>query len=56
MLLLDVPGFGALRVLAADGQAAANAALAAADVVTGDVVSALDLLRHPARLVATLRD
>src|SRR4029077_11073000 len=33
----------------------AGEALAAADVVAVDIIDALDLLRHPARLIATLR-
>ncbi len=36
-------------------EAAAGEALAAAAVVALDVLDALDLLRHPARLIATLR-
>ena len=41
------------RTLGEEG--AATAAVMAADVVVRDGLSALDLLRHPQRLVATLR-
>ena len=36
-------------------EGAAGGAVAAADIVCGDILSALDLLAHPLRLVATLR-
>jgi len=36
-------------------EGAVRSALAAADVVTPDILAALDLLTHPFRLVATLR-
>jgi soluble P-type ATPase len=42
-------------VALAHREGAAGEALAAADVVAVDIVDALDLLRHPARLIATLR-
>ena len=44
----------AIAVMGAEGTAAAL--LSAADVVAPDITSALDLLLHPVRLVATLRD
>ncbi len=43
----------AIAVLGSEGLA--NEALAAADIVVPDPVSALDLLLHPQRIVATLR-
>ena len=36
-------------------EGAAGGAVTAADIVCGDILSALDLLAHPLRLVATLR-
>ncbi len=43
----------AIAVLGSEGLA--NEALAAADIMVPDAVSALDLLLHPQRIVATLR-
>jgi soluble P-type ATPase len=51
-LMLEEAGLG-IAVVQAEG-AAVQTVLAAA-VVTGDILSALDLLTHPLRLVATLR-
>ena len=45
----------ALGVALVQQEGGAAEALAAADVIAVDIVGALDLLRHPARLVATLR-
>ena len=45
----------ALGIAVIQGEGAASVTLAAADVVCGDAVTALDLLLHPLRLVATLR-
>jgi P-type E1-E2 ATPase len=45
----------AVGVALVQREGGAGEALAAAAVVTGDVLDALDLLRHPARLIATLR-
>jgi soluble P-type ATPase len=42
-----------IAVLGEEGTA--TAALMAADIVVRDVFSALELLRHPQRLIATLR-
>ncbi|MEJ2345696.1 MAG: ATPase P [Gammaproteobacteria bacterium] len=46
----------ALGVAVVQGEGAAGATVAAADVVAPDVRAALDLLLEPMRLVATLRD
>jgi soluble P-type ATPase len=46
----------ALGIAVLEGEGAAPAALAAAAVVVRAGVDALDLLRHPKRLVATLRE
>jgi soluble P-type ATPase len=51
MLRESVLGIGVIQ-----GEGAAVAALAAARVVCPDIFDALDLLRHPRRLAATLRD
>lgn len=51
-LMLRAAGLG-IAVILEEG--AARVTLAAADVVCTGIVSALDLLRHPLRLVATLR-
>lgn len=51
-LMLEQAALG-IAVLGEEGTAAA--AIMAADVVVRDGLSALDLLRHPQRLVATLR-
>jgi soluble P-type ATPase len=51
-LMLEAAALG-LAVLGGEG--IATATLLAADVVTPDIESALDLLLHPLRLVATLR-
>jgi soluble P-type ATPase len=48
-------GEAALGIAVVLGEGAASEALAAADVVCTDILHALDLLRHPLRLVATLR-
>jgi soluble P-type ATPase len=45
----------ALGIAVLQEEGAASAAIGAADAVCPDVVSALDLLRHPLRLIATLR-
>jgi soluble P-type ATPase len=45
----------ALGIAIVQGEGAAAATLAAADVVVPDIAAALDLLLHPKRLVATLR-
>ncbi len=45
----------ALGIAVVQGEGAAVAALTAADVVTWDILAALDLLLKPARLTATLR-
>lgn len=50
--MLDSAAVG-ICVIGAEG--AAGRAVGAADVVTGDITTALGLLTHPARLVATLR-
>ncbi|ABS25256.1 HAD family hydrolase [Anaeromyxobacter sp. Fw109-5] len=46
----------ALGIAVVQGEGAAAATLASADVVVTAASDALDLLRHPRRLVATLRD
>lgn len=51
-LMLEVAALG-IAVMLEEG--AAVAAVTAADVVCGRIGDALDLLRHPLRLVATLR-
>jgi soluble P-type ATPase len=45
----------AVGVALAQREGAAGEALAAADVIAVDILDALDLLRHPTRLIATLR-
>lgn len=45
----------ALGICVLGGEGAATSAWAAAEVVTGDIRTALGLLRHPRRLLATLR-
>lgn len=45
----------AVGVALVQQEGGAGEALAAGDVVAVDIVDALDLLRHPARLIATLR-
>ncbi|MDP6776710.1 MAG: ATPase P [Candidatus Latescibacteria bacterium] len=51
-LMLEAAALG-IAVILEEGAAAVT--LAAADVVCGSICDALDLLRHPLRLVATLR-
>jgi P-type E1-E2 ATPase len=51
--MMDVAGLS-MAVVGPEGAAAAL--LAAADVVTRDILDALDLIAHPLRLKATLRD
>lgn len=51
--MMEVAGLG-IAVIGPEG--AAPGLLSAADVVTRDIRDALDLLRHPLRLKATLRD
>ncbi len=46
----------ALGIAIVQGEGAAAATLASADVVVTSAQDALELLRHPRRLVATLRD
>lgn len=46
----------ALGVAVLQGEGAAPTAMASADVVVSSALDALDLLRHPKRLIATLRD
>jgi soluble P-type ATPase len=46
----------ALGIAVVQGEGAAAATLASADVVVTSARDALELLRHPRRLVATLRD
>ncbi len=46
----------ALGIAVLQGEGAAPETLAAADVVVPGALEALELLRHPRRLVATLRD
>lgn len=46
----------AVGIAVLQGEGAAPETLASADVVVPTVIDALELLRHPARLVATLRD
>ncbi len=46
----------AVGIAVLQGEGAAPEALASADVVAPSAVHALELLRHPKRLVATLRD
>jgi soluble P-type ATPase len=45
----------AVGIAVVQGEGGAAETLACADVVTGSVLDALDLLRHPRRLIATLR-
>ena len=45
----------ALGIAVVQAEGAASAALQAADVVATDIATALDLLIHPLRLIATLR-
>ncbi len=45
----------ALGIVVLQAEGASTAALAAADIVVPDIRSALDLLVHPKRLIATLR-
>lgn len=45
----------ALGIVVVQAEGAALAAVTAADVVTTSILDALDLLRHPLRLAATLR-
>lgn len=45
----------ALGVAVLQGEGAAREALLAADVVAPDILAALDLFLHPARLLVTLR-
>ena len=52
-LMLAGAGLG-ITVLQEEG--AASATILAADLVTRDILAALDLLLHPGRLVATLRN
>jgi hypothetical protein len=54
MISIAVPDFGALALehLVLDF----NGTLAAADIVVPTIGDALDLLAHPLRLVASLRD
>lgn len=51
-LMLQV---AALGIAVVQGEGAAAATLAAADVITNDIATALDLLLFPTRLQATLR-
>jgi soluble P-type ATPase len=51
-LMMEIAALG-IAVMQAEG--ASPQTLSAADVVTGDVRDALDLLLHPLRLAATLR-
>jgi soluble P-type ATPase len=51
--MMEVAG---LSVAVVGPEGAAGALLGAADVVTRDIVDALDLLANPLRLKATLRD
>jgi soluble P-type ATPase len=51
-LMLAAAGLGIAVIL---GEGAAGVTLAAADVVTTSITAALELLRHPLRLAATLR-
>lgn len=51
-LMLKSSALG-IAVIQAEGTAIET--LIAADVVTGDILAALDLLSHPKRLIATLR-
>lgn len=46
----------AVGIAVAQGEGAAPETIAAADVIVPTAVEALELLRHPRRLVATLRD
>ena len=54
----DVPmmGVAGLGIAVMGPEGAAGELLAAADVVTGDIRDALDLISNPLRLKATLRD
>lgn len=45
----------ALGIAVIQGEGAAAAAIAAADIVAANVLDAFDLLNHPKRLIATLR-
>lgn len=45
----------ALGICVLSGEGTAVSALMAADILTKDAITALDLLNHPARLIATLR-
>jgi soluble P-type ATPase len=51
-LMLEAAGLGIAVIL---GEGAAGVTLAAADVVATSITAALDLLRNPLRLAATLR-
>jgi len=51
-LMLDISRIGIVVVL---GEGAASGTLQMADIVCTDILAALNLLRHPLRLVATLR-
>jgi soluble P-type ATPase len=52
----DMLAAAAIGIAVVQGEGAAAAALASADVVVPSAIDALELLRHPRRLVATLRD
>ncbi len=52
----EVLAAAALGIAVVEGEGAAAATLASADVVVTSARGALELLRHPGRLVATLRD
>lgn len=49
-------GAAALGIAVTGGEGASAETIAAADIVVTDIAAALDLLTHPLRLVATLRD
>jgi soluble P-type ATPase len=51
-LMLQAAGLG---IAVAQAEGAAGQAVSAADVLAPDILTALDLLAHPLRLVATLR-
>ena len=51
-LMLEAAGLGVAVIL---GEGAAGVTLAAADIVCTSITAALELLRHPLRLAATLR-
>jgi P-type E1-E2 ATPase len=53
---VDMLDAAALGIAILQGEGAASAALASADVVASSIGVALDLLLHPQRLVATLRE